>query len=76
MIGEIGGAAEEERRPVHRDEAKTGRKKPMVGFIAGDRASRPPHGPCRRHRLRRQGRGAKTRSRRWKRLESRSPKPS
>ena len=35
MIGEIGGAAEEDAAQFIADEAKRGRKKPMVGFIAG-----------------------------------------
>src|SRR3989338_7709053 len=40
MIGEIGGAAGKDAAPILITQAKRGRKKPMVGFIAGRTA--PP----------------------------------
>ena len=57
MIGEIGGSSEEDAAQFLKDEAKRGRKKPMVGLHRRPhRAARAPHGPCRRHHFGRQGR--------------------
>ncbi len=56
LIGEIGGTGEEDAAAYIKEHVK----KPVAAFIArGYGASRTPHGPRRRHRLRRQRNGCR-----------------
>ncbi len=76
MIGEIGGSAEEDAAQFLKDEAKRGRKKPMVGFIGP--ASRPLRGAAWAMPVRSSPAARATpvpSQRRWNRRESRSPHP-
>jgi CoA-ligase len=52
----IGGSSEEDAAQFIKDEAKRGRKKPMVGFFAGRTAPPGRRGPRRCDHLRRKGR--------------------
>ena len=58
MIGEIGGASEEDAAQILQGRSQA-RPQKADGRLhrRADRASGPPHGPCRRHHRRRQGRG-------------------